>query len=159
MRKMLATGVVMLGVCLFARGSLAAEEHDAAAHEAKLPAGPIRDRHELMEGIGDHAKKIGQAVKANDKKAVAPEADAIATAATKITGLFPPGSTHPESRAKPEIWQDWKKFEGGASRLQQDATELGKVARADGDVNAASKQMFGGCKSCHDSFRVPKEGE
>src|SRR5262245_34052291 len=83
---------------------VAAIAHDKE-HEAKLPAGPIHDRHELMESIGDHAKKIGQAVKKNDPKPIPAEADALAAAAKKINALFPPGSTHELSRAKPEIWQ------------------------------------------------------
>jgi cytochrome c556 len=156
MRRLLGV-MTVLGLCLlWGLGRAAAHEHDHG-HAEKLPPGPIHDRHELMEGIGEHAKKIGAAIKADDKKAVAPEADAIAAKAEKITGLFPEGSTHPHSRAKPEIWQDWKKFEAAAAQLHKDALELAKVARAGGDAGAASRQMFGACKSCHDSFRVPDD--
>jgi len=154
-RGMMIGAGVLLAMSVSGVAAFAAEEE----HHAKLPAGPIRDRHELMEGIGGHAKKIGQALKAGNVKAVAPEADAIAAAAKKITALFPPGSTHKDSRAKPEIWTDWKTFESDAARLQKDAGDLAQAARTNGDVDAASKQMFGGCKSCHDSFRIPKEGE
>lgn len=150
-------GVTMvLGLCLVWASSGGAHEHDSE-HAKKLPPGPIHDRHELMEEIGGHAKKIGDAIKAGSTNAVPPEAEAIAAKAEKITGLFPKGSTHPDSRAKPEIWQDWKKFEADAARLRKDALELAKVARTGGDVGAASKQMFGACKSCHDSFRVPDD--
>ena len=46
----------------------------ASAHDASdLPAGPIRDRHELMEGIGKNAKIINEALKKGD---VSPVADA-----------------------------------------------------------------------------------
>jgi cytochrome c556 len=125
----------------------------------KLPPGPIHDRHELMEEIGDHAKKIGAAVKKNDAKAVVPEADALVAAAKKINALFPPGSTHEHSRAKPEIWQQWDKFQADTAKLEQAATSLAKTAREGGDIGAGAKQLFGACKSCHDSFRVPEEDE
>jgi cytochrome c556 len=147
--------LVVLSVCAaFMCGRAVADEHEK---HAKLPAGPIHDRHELMEGIGRHAKTLGQAVKAGDKKTVGVEAEAIAAESKKITALFPPGSTHPDSRAKPEIWKDWAKFEAGAANMEKEATALAKVAGEGGDVDAASKRLFGACKSCHDAFRVPED--
>lgn len=157
MRKIVVCGVGLLAGLLPCRMTVSAGE--GAQHAAALPAGPIHDRYELMESIGKHAKKIGQAVKANDAKAVVPEAEAIREQAQKIAALFPPGSTHPQSRAKPEIWTDWKTFESGATSLGQDASALAQAARDGGDIGAASKKMFANCKSCHDAFRVPKEGE
>jgi cytochrome c556 len=77
---------------------------NAIAHqEMHLPPGPIKDRHELMEGIGKNAKKIGDALKAGDTKPIPAAADGIAASAHKIPGLFPPGSTNEKSRALP--WQ------------------------------------------------------
>jgi cytochrome c556 len=110
-----------------------------------------------MEEIGKHAKKIGDAGKAGNKKAIVPEAEAIAAKSKKAIALFPPGSTHPESRAKPEIWKDWAKFEANMAALTKAATNLATVAAADGDTGAASKELFGACKTCHDEFRVPED--
>lgn len=155
MRRMLLGVMMLCSAALLWSAGAVADDHEK--HKAKLPPGPIHDRHELMEGIGGHAKKIGQAVKAGDKKAIVPQAEAIAADAKKVTALFPPGSTHPESRAKPEIWQDWPKFEANAADLQKQAANLAKVASEGGDVEAASKQLFGVCKSCHDSFRIPED--
>ena len=151
---------ILMGMALFCGGavlcslSAVADDHE---HHKKLPAGPIHDRHELMEEIGRHAKKIGEANKKGDKKAIVPEAEAIATKAQKVTALFPPGSTHPNSRAKPEIWKDWAKFETDAAAMQKAAANLAQVAAAGGDTGAAGKQLFDNCKSCHDSFRVPED--
>jgi cytochrome c556 len=142
------------GVALLWGGLAVADHHE---HEKKLPPGPIHDRHELMEGIGRRAKKIGAAAKAGDKKAMVPEAEAIAAAAKKAPALFPPGSTHPESRAKPEIWKDWAKFETDMTTMQKAATNLATVAAADGDTDTATKQLFDACKACHDQFRVPED--
>jgi cytochrome c556 len=129
------------------------------AHEKAedLPAGPIRDRHTLMEGIGDHAKKIGAALKQGTTEGVAAEADGISAKAKQIDALFPKGSTDPKSRAKPEIWEKWAEFERLSAGLEKDSAALAQTARDGGDVPAAAKKMFGNCKSCHDQFRVPDE--
>src|SRR6476646_5076837 len=90
-------GFAVAGLCSLAVVS-------AAEHEHKLPPGPILERHELMEGIGKNAKVIGDAMKSGNFAPVGAAAEKIQTSATKITALFPPGSTHEHSRAKPEIW-------------------------------------------------------
>ncbi len=130
----------------------------AGAHEATdLPAGPVRDRHELMEGIGKNAKIINEALKKGDVSPVAGAAEKIQVSAGHITGLFPAGSTHPKSRAKPEIWSNWPKFEQDAKQLASDSGALAAVAKGGGDVKQAADKMFGACKSCHDDFRVPEK--
>jgi len=155
MRK---TAIVMGAIVLMAGGL-----QMVSAHEAKdLPAGPIRDRHELMEGIGKNAKAIGTSLQeggAGDRVKIADWALKIQTSASKIAGLFPKGSTDPKSRAKPEIWTHWDKFEENAKLLEASAGELAAAAQSGGDVGAASKKMFAACKSCHDEFRKPEKKE
>jgi cytochrome c556 len=131
----------------------------AIADKVDLPPGPIRDRHELMEGIGDNAKKIGDSLKAGKIDDVAVAAKQIQADAGKALPLFPKGSTDPKSRAKDEIWTDWAKFEKLMKDLEVRAGELATVAENKGDVSGASKAMFGNCKSCHDDFRKPDEKE
>jgi cytochrome c556 len=129
----------------------------ARAHEGKRPPGPIHDRHELMEGIGKNGKAIGEALKAHDLTRVASAAAAIQTDAAKVPGLFPPGSTHPASRAKPEIWSNWDKFEADAKQLEARAGALSAAAKGGGDASGAADALFDTCKSCHDQFRVPEK--
>jgi len=131
----------------------------ASAHEAKedLPAGPIRDRHELMKGIGNNAKIIGDAMKSGDFSPVGEAAEKIQASAAKILPLFPKGSTDPKSRAKPEIWTHWSKFEADTKDLEKTAAALAAAAKSGGGVPTAAKTMFGSCKSCHDQFRVPEK--
>ena len=150
MRKtwVVAAGLMVLGGLTVVSAHMKTDE---------LPAGPIRDRHELMEGIGKNAKIIGDALKAGNAAPVAGAAEKIAADAPKIAALFPPGSTNPKSRAKPEIWQSWPKFEEGAKQLQAKATAVAAAAKDGGDVGAAAKTLFGACKSCHDQFRVPEK--
>ena len=145
-------GWVVAGVTL---GALCALRVAGAEHGPKLPPGPIHDRHELMEGIGKNAKIIGEALKSGTTTPVAGAAEKIQASAGKITKLFPPGSTDPNSRAKPEIWSNWPKFEADALQLQNAAGALATTAHKGGDVGAAAKTMFGACKSCHDDFRTP----
>src|SRR5438876_12195420 len=105
-------------IALVVAGGCGVASVAALAHEHNVPAGPIRDRHELMEGIGKNSKVIGDALKAHNVGPVADAAEKIKASAAKITDLFPPGSTHPKSRAKPEIWTNWAKFEENAKKLQ-----------------------------------------
>ncbi|MBI3781850.1 MAG: cytochrome c [Deltaproteobacteria bacterium] len=150
MRKQWMGIVVVAGVV--------AGQAQVRAHDAKnLPPGPIHDRHELMEGIGKNAKAIGNALKSGDLKAVPEAASAIKKDAAKILPLFPPGSTHAESRAKPEIWTDWKTFEAGAKDLEKTSGDLAATAKSGGDVSAAADKMFDNCKGCHEKFRVPEK--
>jgi len=145
--------VVLAGVTvLCGAGAVAAREH-----EHKLPPGPIADRHELMEGIGKNAKVIGDAMKTGKYDPVAGAAEKIQAASGKITGLFPPGSTHENSRAKPEIWTHWPEFEADAKELQTTSAALAAAAHAGAGIPEAAEKMFGSCKSCHDQFRVPKK--
>lgn len=129
----------------------------AMSGDKELPPGPIHDRYELMETIGDNAKTIGDALKAGNTEPVAGAAETIKAEAAKALPLFPKGSTHANSRALPEIWEDWAKFEASMKDLETKAGELAAAARSGGDVGAAAKAMFGNCKSCHDDFRKPEE--
>jgi cytochrome c556 len=127
------------------------------ADEDALPAGPIRDRHELMERIGKNAKSIGEAAKSGKLEAVPAAAAAIEKDAAKMVALFPEGSLHPASRAKAEIWTDWATFEAQAKELQASAAALAGTTASGGNVADAAKVMFKACKTCHDQFRTPEE--
>ena len=125
-----------------------------------MPAGPIRDRHELMEKIGKNAKIIGDALKAGKMgpdSGIGPAAMEISTSASKIPSLFPPGSTNPKSRAKPEIWTNWKKFEETAKLLEGRAAEVANEVAAGGNIPVKAQEMFAACKSCHEEFRKPEK--
>lgn len=130
---------------------------DEGKHE--LPPGPIHDRHELMEEVGANAKKIGAAAKAGKPTDAQVPAEEIAQALAKFVGMFPAGSESPLSRAKPNVWTDKAKFDELAKKNEQAAMALAAVAKAGGDLKAPSGAMFQTCKTCHDEFRVPKEGE
>ncbi len=135
-----------------ATGVARADEHD-------LPAGPIRERHELMEEIGKQAKALNGALKSGDTAGVAPPAEAIARLAPRIVKLFPEGSTDPKSRAKPEIWQKFDQFEALAGQLETSSAALAVGAKAGADVQALAAKVMRTCKGCHENFRTPKKDE
>jgi cytochrome c556 len=150
MRKPRITALLLL-VTLCGFATIAYVEAD------EVPLGPIRDRQELMKGIGKNAKVVGAALKAGDKAPVAAAAEKIQADAAKIAALFPPGSTNPKSRAKAAIWQQWPKFESDAKQLQTNAAALAATAKAGGNVRDAAQKLFDACKSCHDQFRLPEK--
>jgi cytochrome c556 len=127
------------------------------AAAADLPAGPLHDRHELMEEIGKNAKAIGEAGKAGKPQDAVEPATKIQEAAKKIPDLFPKGSTHPESRAKPEIWDNWERFVELAKGLETTAGDVATAAKTGGDLGAAAGPLFLNCKTCHEAFRKPDE--
>lgn len=135
-----------------ALGSLVA----ASAHE-ELPPGPIHDRHELMEEVGKNAKVIGDAMKAGEIEKIPGPASEIESAAKKIAELFPEGSVHPNSRAKPEIWTDPSGFALEIKKLETAAAALAVAAQTRTNVPQAANDLFASCKSCHTNFRVPEE--
>jgi cytochrome c556 len=157
MRKLTETSMHHTPVAIFFVASLLVAVPSAMAGHDDLPAGPIHDRHELMEDVGGAAKKIGGALKSGDFAPVPAAADEIHALAGKASALFPEGSTHPNSRALPEIWQKWDEFDKIMKEMEATAAALATAAREGGDVGAAANAMFGSCKSCHDQFRAPEE--
>jgi cytochrome c556 len=129
----------------------------------KLPPGPISDRHDLMESMGQNAEDINNAFNLGsegfDVALIQREALVLSNAAAQIPSLFPKGSTDPNSRALPAIWQNWDKFQGLAKSLQDSAMSLSNAAAAGDDENLKEKsqKVFANCKSCHDQFRKPKD--
>jgi cytochrome c556 len=154
--------LVILFVCAlaFSPGAVPAQQH---RHDhSKLPPGPIRDRHELMEAQGEQAKDINNAFTTGAEGFVGViqrAAQAIALSAAQIPRLFPKGSTDPRSRALPAIWDHWDKFVQLANQLQDQATSLSNAAGSGQDEKLQDKanKMFATCKSCHEQFRRPED--
>lgn len=156
MQKLIPTTAVVLTALFTVMFVLEAVAHSDEEWK-KLPPGPIRDRIELMEHIGDDAKAINDALKAGDKAAAAAPAENIVKLMPKFDALFPEGSTGEGSRAKKNIWAAWDEFEAFSTYLKDAAAEVATAAKEDGDVKAASRKMFKSCKSCHKKFRMPEE--
>lgn len=138
-------------------GALADDDDD-------LPAGPIRERHEMMEEMGDQAENINEAFNVGggegfDTEMIQRAAGVIAMQAHKIPDLFPKGSTDPKSRALPAIWDNWDQFVQMSKDLEKAAQSLSLAAASEDDEDDREKanKMFAACKTCHDKFRKPDE--
>ena len=76
--------------------------------------------------------------------------------AAAIPGLFPPGSAHPQSRARPEIWKNKTDFDAKAKALGEAAARVTAAGNA-GDLKAyaaAAEQVGAACKACHTLYRA-----
>lgn len=131
------------------------------AAQAQDVAKAVKARQALMKSNGKDAKALAAAVK---KGKVGAREAAVAVAlmanAKKITSLFPEGSGSDKvrTRAKPDIWQNWPKFQADAAALEKAAAAVESAAKA-GDATAAGrgmKMVAAACGTCHKSFRGPK---
>src|SRR5262245_55996978 len=154
--------LMMASICAAAGMLTPASAHD---HDT-LPPGPIKDRHELMESMGDTAKNINDAFTIGsegfDASIIQRGANAISLKAHQIPSLFPKGSTNPNSRALPAIWENgnWDKFVGLAKQLEDEAAKVSASAGEDDEnLPAKTKKRFAICKSCHDQFRAPEKDD
>jgi cytochrome c556 len=150
-RVALALGVVL---SLAAVGGSALAAIDAAKVE--------KDRHDNFKKIGAAFKNINDGLKADkpDTKMIAGQAKVMKDLAGHIPSWFPKGSGPDavKTRAKGEIWSDWKTFGTSAKGLQTEAGKLETIAMK-GDLDAVKAQVKatgGACKTCHDKFRGPE---
>lgn len=155
-RKVLTVGIMLVAGWL---GVGVAHEQ----HTKHLPEGKdvIAFRTYLMESIGDNAKELNDKIKAGKIKDAKVNAQSIALHSTRITELFPKGSTSETSRAKEEIWQKWDDFVKASDTFRVNVDALG-VATADNNAEEARaqlKKVFADCKGCHTSFRKPDKDE
>lgn len=129
---------------------------------AQDPEAIVKQRQEAMKELGGHMKAINAFVESGTGSAadVAARAGAIQDTSTKITDLFPAGTSLDDgigkTGAKPVIWADWDGFQSAASKLGELAGEL-KLAAAGGDSAAIGTQFAAlgknGCGGCHQTFR------
>ncbi|EWY40396.1 hypothetical protein N825_36860 [Skermanella stibiiresistens SB22] len=128
------------------------------------PAAVAKERETAMKSMGDAMKKIAAYVKneGGTIEGVREGAAALQQASHKIVpNLFPANTgigTVDGSEAKPEIWQQWPKFEQAATRLV--TASDGLTTAATGEDRASIARQFGqvgqSCGGCHDDFRQKK---
>lgn len=127
------------------------------AHEGAT--GVAKDRMDLMQGMSKDMKEIARRVNANrDLAAIGVIAKHIHDSAPQIVGLFPVGSGTGITDAKPEIWRDWKGFEGKARMLETESAALAATASS-GDpkvIGAQFTALIRACTGCHTDFRRGK---
>jgi cytochrome c556 len=123
---------------------------------------PVHERHELMEGVGDAAKPIGQMLKGErdfDAGVVMASFRTFDEASAKFGGLFPPGSETGEgTEAAPAIWEDRAGFEE-ALATWADAVDAAIAAQPQtlDATKPVAGEIFKACKGCHDNYRIEDE--
>lgn len=128
---------------------------------ANEPENVIKYRQNVMRAITGHIAAIAGVVKGEVTygQHIATHARALHATSMMILDIFPEGSGVGETRAKPEIWRDWAKFEAAAKALQSASGELARVAEG-GDMAAIGAQLGEvgkACGGCHKPFRKEKE--
>ena len=131
----------------------------AGAWGAAFASDPATQRHEAMEMVQESFKPLRAiAVKEApfDAAVVKKNATTILEKLKEAHGLFPEGSGGGETRAKAEIWTDRAGFDQAMKDAQAAATALAAVT-VEADYVPAVKALGGGCKGCHDKYRLPKQ--
>ncbi|MCH7486660.1 MAG: cytochrome c [Proteobacteria bacterium] len=135
----------------------------AQAQAVDEPENVIKYRQSVMKAIGGHTGAIVGVVKGEVSYVdhVAAHARGINEMSKLLAGLFPEGTSQfefPNTRALPEIWDDFSKFEAAAKALEVESAKMVEVA-ASGDLGAIGGQLQNlgkACGSCHKSFRQKK---
>ena len=123
---------------------------------------PQEARHELMEGVRDAAKPVGEMLKGEREfnAAVAMESFQTWSEAAAIAGdLFPAGSeTGYDTEARATIWTDREGF--NAILLAFGEAVDAAIAASPQDLEAlktAAGPVFKTCKDCHEGYRVEED--
>ena len=135
----------------------------AVAYAAQDAKDVVKFRRAVMQAQSAHLKAIKAIVrgKVGYTGLLGNHAKALDLTGKGLTDLFPAG-TGPDkikTRAKADIWQDWKKFEATAKKLQQETAKLVKIASG-GDKEAVAAQfktVGKACGGCHKPFRAKKK--
>ncbi len=150
-----------LATLLLAAALLGAPLAASELARADEPGPVLAYRAQVMKALGSHITALFAVLDgevAYDAH-LAGHAAAMAALAEMIPDAFPEGSLGGESRAKPEIWQQWDKFTAAAGNLAAAAGRLEAAARA-GDsaaIGAEAGAVGDACGGCHKPFRIKKD--
>jgi cytochrome c556 len=121
----------------------------------------IKARQQAMKDIGDAMKALGAIAKKQapfEADAVRSHAETIADRLHQAADLFPQDSEtgDVETWAKPEIWSDSEAFHKDLETATEAAVAMQSVTD-EAQFMPALGALGNACKSCHDSFRRPKQ--
>ncbi|MET1025634.1 MAG: cytochrome c [Dongiaceae bacterium] len=126
------------------------------SHVTQAAESVTKTREAGMKSMGKALKTIKQLIDSNgDKAQIAANAQTIIDVSAKIPTWFPKEAGAGEA-AKPEIWEQWDKFQADAKNLNTQATQLQVAANGGSDMSAiqAQFQMTGkACGTCHETFK------
>jgi cytochrome c556 len=131
--------------------------HKTSGHEARA-AQQIAARQAMMHMAATllFQEVMPVAKNGTDVKAAGHAADGLDLFGHSIAGLFPEGSTGPNSRALPAIWANKADFDAKANAFGDSAARLKQLADA-GDsagFKAQAAVVASGCNACHSLYRA-----
>ncbi len=146
----------------FVAAGLAVAVIGAGMATAPANADAVKDRVAAMKAISKANKVLVNYSKGKaDQKAAIAAANEIASISAKLPGMFPKGSaagygkTH---RAKPDIWDNWAKFEAANNAMMAAAKKVASVTKM--GTKSTAMETAGDvrktCGGCHKPFRGPK---
>lgn len=129
----------------------------AQAQFAK-PEDAVKYRKGAMTIMAAHFGRVGAMVNGRvpfDAKTAADNA-AVAEYMSRIAFAgFVDGTDKGDTKAKPEIWKERDKFDGGARKMQDEMSKLAAAAKTGNldQIKAAFGPVGQSCKACHDNYR------
>lgn len=124
--------------------------------------GIVKERMDMMQGIGDKMKEVGAMIKGQtsfDSYEISRHAKRISEHSPSITKLFPEGSLDKPSEALPSIWKEWDEFSALTTKLTTEAEKLDQIAQT-GERRAITMQFAKVgkvCTGCHTDYRKKKD--
>ena len=120
----------------------------------------VKARMQAMKEMAANMKairEISKAMHVSDKAKARTIIGQIAVLASQAPELFKGGETDPNSKAKPEIWQNFEDFLVKAKNLEQVSLGLSNTISNAQDVKQAITKIGKACKSCHELYKLPKK--
>ena len=134
--------------------------------DPSIPGKVVLRRQQVMKGFSARLKSINKLIKEGDttRGEIAAVAAEIAADARDLLTLFPKSTSYndvkdPKTRARPEVWIEYYKFQASAEQLLAEVERLEQEATGSADMRALSRQLVSvgrnGCNNCHLNFRRP----
>lgn len=120
---------------------------------------PIRYRRAVMTMVKRHYEQVSAMAKGKipmNRDELNRHANYLEMLSRASIDGFVAGSHEGDTKAKPEIWQDWSRFRSQVEKFQADATRLKEAARSGNpdSLKGALADMTRTCKNCHDDFKA-----
>lgn len=121
--------------------------------------GPQDERHEIMEGVRDAAKPLGDMLRGKAEYDADVVMESLLTwrkAGETFGDLFPDGSEGGE--AAPAIWEDREGFDAALAKwLRETNAAIDVAPQTVAEAGPVVGAAFKNCKSCHDKYRIEDE--
>jgi len=122
---------------------------------ASANADVITERKENFRANVKSLKLIQPAMEQGDMETISKEAESIASWAKAMPEFFPQGSDMGDTKARPEIWENWDDFLAKSAANRVAAETLAELAAAGNDE--ALPSAFGAlsktCGDCHKLYK------